>query len=94
MRRLGILGWLYLSLAGCSMSQPLNDAALNPPAQSCGAEQLQGLIGQPQAVLNAMTFSQPMRIVPPGARVTMDFVPNRVNVATDGQGVITFVSCG
>jgi hypothetical protein len=35
-----------------------------------------------------------MRVVPPNGRVTMDFVPNRVNIALDAAGIITAVTCG
>lgn len=94
MGRMVILGWLYMGLAGCSLSQPLNDAALNPPAQSCGAEQLQGLIGQPKAVLDVMDFSQPLRVLVQGAPATMDFAPDRLNVETSRDGIITQVWCG
>ncbi len=94
MHRFGTLGWLCVGLAGCSMSQPLTDAALNPPAQSCGAEHLQHLIGQQKAVLDAMDFSQPLRVMAEGAPATMDFAPGRLNVVTSGEGIITQVWCG
>jgi hypothetical protein len=94
MGRLVVLGGLYLGLAGCSMSIPLDGAAINPPAQGCGAEELQHLIGQPKAVLDAMDFSQPLRVMAQGAPATMDFAPDRLNIETSRDGIITQVWCG
>lgn len=34
------------------------------------------------------------RILSPGASMTMDYSPARINFETDGEGVITRVSCG
>lgn len=34
------------------------------------------------------------RILPPGSMMTMDYNAARINVETDGQGIVTRVTCG
>lgn len=60
----------------------------------CGAPALQGLIGQPQKAVQSMRFSQPVRVLAPPARATMDYAPQRLNVLVDGRGIITDLWCG
>jgi hypothetical protein len=73
-------------------------ACVAPPAppegDACGAAGLQGLVGQPETVLAAMTFPAPMRVLRPGMAVTMDYSPDRLNVTLDAGGTITRVACG
>jgi hypothetical protein len=66
------------------------------PAQTpdCGAQSLQGLIGQPQSALQSMGLAQPIRVMTPPARATMDFAPQRLNVLVDGRGIMTNLWCG
>ena len=63
-------------------------------AESCGAGELQGLVGQPQAVLQTMRFSQPVRVIGYGMAVTMDFSPDRLNIEMGPDGRIARVWCG
>ncbi|ARE83818.1 putative secreted protein [Roseovarius sp. TM1035] len=76
------------ALAGCVGPQ---DKA--PEGDACGAAQMQALIGTPVA---AQDFSgrAAVRILPPGAMVTMDYRPDRLNVEHDADGVITRIACG
>lgn len=37
---------------------------------------------------------RPYRILPPGSMATMDYVPERINVHTDEEGIVTKVKCG
>ncbi|MEQ8900879.1 MAG: I78 family peptidase inhibitor [Roseovarius sp.] len=79
-----------LALAACKADQ-------SPPpdqAESCGAEALQHLVGQPQAALEDETISAPTRILPPGAMRTMDHRPERLNVDIDDTGTILRLWCG
>jgi hypothetical protein len=66
------------------------------PAQTpeCGAQSLQGLVGQPQSALQSMRLAQPIRVMTPPARATMDFAPQRLNVLVDAGGIITNLWCG
>ena len=80
-------------IAGCDpVVLPIPDV---PPVEdTCGAAQLQGLIGQPVGILATMPFSGTVRILRPGDVVTMDFSPNRLNVDVDLNEVISGVRCG
>ena len=80
-----------LVLAACvTEATPPTD----PMAASCGADGLQGLVGQHRSVLAAMTFRSPVRVIEPGMAVTMDFSPSRLNIELDATGRITRVYCG
>lgn len=77
---------------------PLGACVVQAPAQpdltaSCGADRLQGLVGQPESVVAAMTFSQPVRIIRPGTPVTMDYRPDRLNIEIDANGRVARVQC-
>jgi hypothetical protein len=61
---------------------------------SCGADGLQGLVGQPAAVLQTIRFGQVVRVIRPGMAVTMDYVPERLNIDIDAAEVISGVRCG
>ncbi|HQY42800.1 MAG TPA: I78 family peptidase inhibitor [Paracoccaceae bacterium] len=61
--------------------------------ESCGAETLQGLVGQPESVVAAMTFTQDVRVIRPGTAVTMDYRPDRLNIVIDAQGNVSSVNC-
>lgn len=82
---------LLLALAAC---EPLVVVPVPGTPDTCGAAALQTLIGQPVSVLDTTRFSQPVRIIPPGTAVTMDYNPARLNIETDAQGRITRVYCG
>ncbi|PKP71018.1 MAG: hypothetical protein CVT82_04100 [Alphaproteobacteria bacterium HGW-Alphaproteobacteria-4] len=61
---------------------------------TCGATALQGLIGQPESVLQGMVFAGPLRVIRPGQAVTMDYSAARLNVSLDAGGRIVRVTCG
>jgi hypothetical protein len=93
MRQIGVLGLLFLGLAGC-VSEPV----LTPPpidmTENCGAEALQNLVGKPKSVLDTMTFAQPVRVIGPGMAVTMDYNPQRLNINYDKKDIIISLTCG
>jgi len=60
----------------------------------CGAQELQDLIGQPSSVLSTMRFADPVRILEFGQPMTMDHNPDRLNIQSDSNGVISRVWCG
>jgi hypothetical protein len=78
-------------LAGCVEQPP---PAGFPPQNACGAEALQGLVGQSARVLETMRFSQDVRVLQPGTAVTMDFSPTRLNIEIDAAERIVRVFCG
>jgi Peptidase inhibitor I78 family len=77
---------LVLAVAGCVAAEPEQNA--------CGADGLQSLIGQDDAVLAAMTFPQGTRFLYPGTPVTEDYSPVRLNIDIEQSGTITGVWCG
>ena len=61
---------------------------------SCGADELQYLVGQPGVVLDGMRFSQDVRVIQYGMAVTMDYSATRLNIWLDRRDVIERVTCG
>lgn len=78
-----------LALAACVAEEP--PLSPNP---DCGAAGLQDLIGQPASVLDAMRFSQPVRVIRPGQAVTMDYFAGRLNIELDAADRIVRLACG
>lgn len=61
----------------------------------CPAAELQGLVGQPEAL--AQTVVNPVgatRIIRPGEAVTLDYSPSRLNIEIGADGRIASVHCG
>lgn len=85
MRR--IIAATALILAGCATTAP-------PPAMTCGAAGLQGLIGQSALVLQTMRFGATTRILRPNDPVTKDYRPDRLNIIIDEKERISRVTCG
>jgi len=75
---------LLLAATGC----------VPPEADSCGAQGLEHLVGQPAQVLDSMRFGGPVRILQEGAPMTMDYNPGRLNITKDAAGRISRVWCG
>lgn len=65
-----------------------------PIEAACGADQLQDLVGQRASRLETMRFAGPVRIIRPGMAVTMDYLPNRLNIYIDDFERIAEVKCG
>lgn len=65
-----------------------------PMEDACGADELQDLVGRDAAVLQTMRFGQTVRIIRPGMAVTMDYVPQRLNIEIDAREKINRVTCG
>ena len=65
-----------------------------PLETACGAADLQDLVGRDAAVLQTMRFGQTLRIIRPGMAVTMDYLPERLNIEIDGAETIVAVRCG
>jgi Peptidase inhibitor I78 family len=93
-----VTGWKFaaaalLPLAGLLLAcQP--EPAPQIVADMCGAGDLQGLVGQSQAVLQTMKFGQTTRIIRPGMAVTMDYSETRLNIWIGENGMIERVTCG
>jgi hypothetical protein len=86
-------------LAACAPPPRSVDVILSPPdatadLSSCGATELQALIGSPVASLPVTGDWQVMRIIQPGDAVTADFSETRLNVEVDDEDLILKISCG
>jgi len=88
-------------LGGCTVDTTLQPGPQMPPPQippetgaSCGAADLQSLIGQPESVLATMRFGTVVRVIHPGDMVTEDYSPSRLNIRIDASGRIAALGCG
>lgn len=95
-KRAGLALALFLTVPACVPAGPIpvDPMPPEPGPDACGASGLQGLVGQPESVLQTMRFSQPLRIIRPGMAVTMDYAPNRLNIELDEFGTISRLRCG
>ena len=60
---------------------------------TCGADRLQGLVGQDAGIIAEIEIDAPLRVIHPGMAVTADYNPGRLNIAVDEAGIITRVWC-
>lgn len=94
---------LALVAAACTPPAAENDAAAPDPAitspqtreeataqDACGAGAYQDRIG---TNVGQMDVQPGARVVGPDTMVTEDFRPDRLNILTDAQGVITGFAC-
>lgn len=88
-----------LLLLACN---PDEDAGASPTTKAdkvpnltgdCPADELQGLIGKTYAE-GLVEYEGRIRVIPPGTAVTMDFLPGRLNIATDADGIVRRITCG
>ncbi|MFO7771159.1 hypothetical protein HAT86_06040 [Roseovarius gahaiensis] len=79
-----------MALAGCNTTNegPADDT------DTCEAERLQHWVGQPRNAFDAEAIDGPVRILPPGAMMTMDYRLDRLNVDLSKDGQITRIWCG
>ena len=94
MKRLAILGLLFL--AGCDATVPGDRPPAFPvgEADTCGGNRYASLIGQDATALERVLILGQVRVIRPGMAVTMDFRPERLNFEIDGAGRIARISCG
>jgi hypothetical protein len=81
---------------GVPMPTTPPDSGMAPPdmaAPSCDFPQFVGLPADDMKVEEVIK-ARPHRLLPPGAAVTQDHAPDRINLELDDQGVIRRVWCG
>ena len=89
---------LALLLGGCTtMTETAPPSAA--PEEPCDTKALQPLIGQSataELAAEALRLSgaRALRWKPPGAMVTMDYRPDRLNISLDAQNRVTDFDCG
>ncbi|MGK7651401.1 MULTISPECIES: I78 family peptidase inhibitor [unclassified Roseovarius] len=92
--------WMILtvaSLAGCGPAMTEGGApsrADEKGPDSCLAATHAALVGQPLSAFDQSALDQPVRVIPPGGIVTMDYNPERLNVDLDSSNTIVRFWCG
>ncbi len=61
---------------------------------TCGAADLQGLVGQPSGMIRTVRVKGQVRMIGPGELVSQEYNAHRVDVHTDANGLIRQISCG
>ncbi len=62
---------------------------------TCKAQALAGLVGQPSGMLRTVPVAGPVRIIGPGTVYDQEeYRSDRINAFTDGKGIILRVACG
>ncbi|MEE4200725.1 I78 family peptidase inhibitor [Erythrobacter sp.] len=78
---------------------PFKERGAGEDGEACQADDVRAYVGQRVsenigARILAESGAQQLRWGPPGSAWTMDYLPDRVNVRYDGDGVILAITCG
>lgn len=87
-------GALVLSLGACSETGVTGAVTELTGADACGAAERQAFVGQRVDALNDVELPDDTRVLFPGAAVTQDLRPDRLNITIGGDETITEVYCG
>ncbi len=83
-----------MSLQACSdLTVPLPPKVRPPEMSTCGAVELQNLVGQPISALERSIVER-ARVIRPGQAVTMDFIAARLNIELDASDRVKRIWCG
>ncbi|MWB76554.1 hypothetical protein GLS40_00795 [Pseudooceanicola sp. 216_PA32_1] len=82
-----------VSLSGC-IEEEKTAGTVEGDAPSCGAEDLQGIVGKAFDASLIPPETKAVRVVRPGMVVTMDYRSDRLNVELNDEDVIVKVTCG
>ncbi len=66
----------------------------DPIIATCDVDQLTQFVGMAKGELDSVTLAVPVRWLPPGSAMTMDFSPDRINFELDGDDIILRAYCG
>lgn len=108
MKRLVIAAGLTATLAACASPPPpprplpvvsrapsYTPLPPPPPRDTCGAVDLQRLVGQPRTEIPVPVYPGARRVTCTTCPVTMDYSPGRLNILYDAEtGIIREVKCG
>ncbi len=86
-----------LALAAClpAVETPPDSPAVDPARLAgCGGDGLTHVIGRRLTDADVHDRTGPVRIIPPGAMVTTDLRPDRLNVDLDKDRVVVRLWCG
>jgi len=88
-----LFGLPLFALMACDMPAPQQPTLPEPAADTCGANDYSGLIGQDASALERVLIMRPVRVIRPGMAVTMDFRPDRLNFDIDATNRIASIGC-
>ena len=84
---------LALLPPGCAMKA--QEGPEQPSFESAGSKcEFSQWIGKPEKKIPVRTLGRPYRILPPNSMITMDHIPNRINVYINSRGIVIKVRCG
>ncbi|MBB5223945.1 hypothetical protein HNP73_003906 [Amaricoccus macauensis] len=87
-------GLLVVGLTGCNTGVTDTEAIAGAGADTCGADQLQALVGQDASAANGAVFTGEFRVLAAGEAGGAMFKPQRTTVRLDEQNRILRVQCG
>lgn len=76
-----------------NLAQPEWDA-LDRVTDSCGMAAIRPFMGQPASDIPEDRLPEQYRILAPGDQATLDYVPRRLNVLTNEDGIVISMRCG
>lgn len=85
---------LVLVVAACAETGTGGPGALLGGEDACKASEHQDWVGKRVDVLNDVDLPEGARVLFPTTPATMDYRPERLNIAVDKNDVIERVSCG
>ncbi|MGX9351525.1 I78 family peptidase inhibitor [Shimia sp. W99] len=92
------------ALVACAAPDPVPEPEINASAQmsqlplvgssSCSEEAFGPMLGRPVSVLETIETPEKVRVIAPGQIITMEYLPQRLNVEHDDRKIVTKVWCG
>lgn len=88
--------WAIVAFIGLAACVPEDEDPVKkmPSETSCGAQELQHLVGGPVDAFDFEALNKPLRVLPAGSVMTMDHRPDRLNVTLDEGRQIIRIWCG
>ena len=86
-----------VSVVGCGPEAMVDGAPSRAEEEGpdiCNAETHADFVGQPIGSFDENALDQPVRVIPPGGIVTMEYNPRRLNIDLDNADNIVRFWCG
>ena len=93
LRTFVIIGGLALA-SGCTPEEEASNVNDRDTPYSCTEMLTLDLEGDDVETIDESVMPERTRFIPPGTAVTMDYIPDRLNLEVDSYGFITRVYCG
>lgn len=88
------LALAIFGLASCGLGGDSDlDEADFDGVPTCGADQYQDLLGEPESALDGVDLPPTSRVLRPGDVIPLDFSPDRLTIDIDDIGRISSVTC-